>query len=148
MNENKIGPKIKWVNTEIEKRINEQNQVFHLTQSQGLVVIYLSGKENQTAAQSELMELLHVAHTTTLTMLKSMEKKKIIRITKNPDDRRSNLVTLTWGDAAIYRQLNENAEDNEKTLLKGFSKEERNLFGAFLDRAFNNLLRNPPHTEK
>ena len=108
-----IGPSIKMVNTAIERRINEQNAVYHLTQSQGLVVIYLADQTNYTATQTEIMELLGVAHTTTLNLLKSMERKGMIKIQKNPQDRRSNLVTLIWGDPSIYDQLNKNAEDNE-----------------------------------
>lgn len=140
---NLIGPEIKRVNTEIEKRINVQNSIYKLTQSQGLVVIYLSGRENFTATQSELVELLQVAHTTTLTMLRSMEKKGMIRITKNPEDLRSNLITLTWGNEEIYRQLNRNAEENEEVLLKGFSDEEVRQFRSFLERAHNNLITLP-----
>jgi DNA-binding MarR family transcriptional regulator len=143
MNVHKIGPQIKQINTEIEKRVNSQNSVYHLTQSQGLVVIYLSEKEKHTASQTELMELLHVAHTTTLTMLKSMARKKIIRITKNPQDLRANLVTLTWGDEKIYEQLHANARQNESVLLKGFSKDEIELFSSFLSRARRNLADNP-----
>ncbi|MEE8816456.1 MAG: MarR family transcriptional regulator [Lachnospiraceae bacterium] len=138
-----IGLRIKRVNTEIEKRINVQNSTYQLTQSQGLVVIYLSGREDFTATQSELVDLLQVAHTTTLTLLKSMEKKGMVRITKNPKDRRSNLVTLTWGDARIYQQLNRNAEENESVLLKGFSAEEVQQFRSFLDRACENLVTTP-----
>lgn len=139
MKEYLIGPGIKRVNTAIEKRINSQNKVFHLTQAQGLVVIYLSGRENMTASQSELTELLGVAHTTLLTMLKSMERKKMIRIRKNPQDMRSNLVSLIWGDEKIYKQLYDNAEDNEKTLLKGFSEAEIEQFSSFLKRAYANM---------
>ncbi|MEE8885413.1 MAG: MarR family transcriptional regulator [Eubacteriales bacterium] len=148
MKENYIGPQIKRVNTEIEKRINEQNRVFQLTQSQGLVVIYLSQKENYTATQSELMELLHVAHTTTLKMLRSMAGKGIIKISPNPKDRRSNLITLTWGNEDIYRKLESNAENNEFTLLKGFTDDEREQFRSFLTRALENLISNPPDVDE
>jgi DNA-binding MarR family transcriptional regulator len=135
-----IGPSIKMVNTAIERRINEQNVVYHLTQSQGLVVIYLADQTNYTATQTEIMELLGVAHTTTLNLLKSMERKGMIKIQKNPQDRRSNLVTLIWGDPSIYDQLNKNAEDNETTLLKGFTKTEIQCFKDFLSRAYDNLM--------
>lgn len=135
-----IGPSIKMVNTAIERQINEQNAVYHLTQSQGLVVIYLADQTNYTATQTEIMELLGVAHTTTLNLLKSMERKGMIKIQKNPQDRRSNLVTLIWGDPSIYDQLNKNAEDNETTLLKGFTKTEIQCFKDFLSRAYDNLM--------
>lgn len=135
-----IGPSIKMVNTAIERRINEQNVVYHLTQSQGLVVIYLADQTNYTATQTEIMELLGVAHTTTLNLLKSMERKGMIKIQKNPQDRRSNLVTLIWGGPSIYDQLNKNAEDNETTLLKGFTKTEIQCFKDFLSRAYDNLM--------
>lgn len=147
MHDNYIGPQIKRVSTELEKRVNEQNRIFNLTQSQGLLIIYLSQKEDYTASQSELMELLHVAHTTTLTMLRSMAKKGMIRITSNPKDRRSNLVTLTWGDENAYKKLRENADDNEYTLLLGFSPEEREQFRSFLQRASENLQKNPPEVD-
>ena len=135
-----IGPSIKMVNTAIERRINEQNAVYHLTQSQGLVVIYLADQTNYTATQTEIMELLGVAHTTTLNLLKSMERKGMIKIQKNPQDRRANLVTLIWGDPSIYDQLNKNAKDNETTLLKGFTKTEIQCFKDFLSRAYDNLM--------
>ena len=148
MNEDYIGPQLKRVNTEIEKRINEQNRVYHLTQSQGLVIIYLSEQKDYTATQTELTELLHVAHTTTLTMLRSMAGKNMIKITGNPEDRRSNLVTLTWGNPAIYKKLKENAEENESVLLLGFTEQEREQFRKFLQRAYENLVTNPPATEE
>jgi DNA-binding MarR family transcriptional regulator len=148
MNEDYVGPQIKRVSTELEKRVNIQNRIYHLTQSQGLVIIYLSQKKDYTATQTELMELLHVAHTTTLTMLKSMAGKGMIRIFSNPKDRRSNLVTLTWGNEEIYRTLKHNAEDNEATLLKGFSKDECDQFRSFLKRALDNLAANMPADEQ
>lgn len=144
MKENYIGPQIKRVSTELEKRINEQNRMYHLTQSQGLVIIYLSQKEDYTATQTELMELLQVAHTTTLKMLRSMAGKGMIKISSNPKNRRSNLVTLTWGNEEIYKKLEENAEENESTLLTGFSDREREQFRSFMKRAFENLVTNPP----
>lgn len=148
MNEDYIGPLIKRVNTEIEKRINEQNRVYHLTQSQGLVIIYLSEKKDYTATQTELMELLHVAHTTTLTMLRSMAGKNMIKITGNPKDRRSNLVTLTWGNPSIYKKLRDHAEENESVLLSGFTESERDQFRNFLQKAYENLAANYPKTEE
>lgn len=139
-----IGPEIKKVNEEIEKRVNEQNRVFHLTLAQGMVVIYLSQQEDLTAPQSDLISLLHVAHTTMIAMLRSMERKGMVRISKDPDDRRSNLVTLLWGGPSEYRQLVANSEDNESTILKGFSSKEKKLFAEFLGRAYDNLRQNPP----
>lgn len=69
-----------------------------------------------------------------------MERKGMIKIQKNPQDRRSNLVTLIWGDLSIYDQLNKNADDNETTLLKGFTKTEIQCFKDFLSRAYDNLM--------
>jgi DNA-binding MarR family transcriptional regulator len=146
MGKNYIGPQIKLVVTELEKRVNEQNKVYHLTQSQGLVIIYLSQQEDHTATQAELMELLRVAHPTLIKMLRSMAGKGMIKISSNPGDRRSNLITLTWGDEKIYRQLEKNAKGTEDTLLLGFSDSEREQFRSFIDRAYENLVENPPVT--
>lgn len=139
-----IGPRIKDVNEAIEKRINEQNRPYQLTLAQARVVLYLSEKEGHTAPQSELLDLLGVAHTTMIAMLRSMKRKGMVEITQNEKDRRSNDVTLTYGDSKIYRKLEQNAKSNEETLLKGFSQKEIDLFRAFLDRAYRNLAENQP----
>ncbi|MGN0241681.1 MAG: MarR family winged helix-turn-helix transcriptional regulator, partial [Candidatus Weimeria sp.] len=135
---------IKQVTEAIEKRINEQNRPFHLTLAQGRIVMYLAAKEEQTAPQSELMDLLGVAHTTMIRILQSMKNKGMIEIAPNEQDHRSNDVRLLYGSPEIYKKLQDNAEDNENVLLSGFSKEEIDAFSSFLDRAYRNLISNPP----
>ena len=113
---------------------------YNLTLTQTRIILFLAGKEAKTVTQKELENFLRVSHPTTVTIVKSMEAKKIVKTSFDDADRRMKNVKLIWGDEAIYSELERNAENMERKLLAGFSEEEKELFYIFLRRAYRNAV--------
>lgn len=134
-----IGPEIKHISEEIDKRINAQNRPFRLTLAQGRIVLFLSEQKDHEARQNDLVKLLGVAHSTMISMLASMKQKGMVEVKSDPADKRGNIIHLTYGDEAVYEKLEENAEENERVLLEGFTEEEKKQFREYLCRAHENL---------
>ena len=134
-----IGPKIKHISEEIDRRINAQNRPYRLTMAQARIVMYLSEQEGHEARQNDLLKLLGVAHSTLISIISSMKQKGMVEVKDDPRDRRGNIVQLTYGNEKLYQQLKANADENERVLLEGFSEQEKEMFHALLKRAEDNL---------
>ncbi|MGN0483073.1 MAG: MarR family winged helix-turn-helix transcriptional regulator [Lachnospiraceae bacterium] len=140
MQEKYFGPMIKKMNEELERRVNEEIKQYHLTLTQAKVILFLAKCSEQKATQKELEAYLQVSHPTTVTIVKSMEAKKMVETSFDDADRRMKNVKLVWGNETIYKELEQNAENMEKRLLNGFSDEEKEQFYSFLNRAYRNVL--------
>lgn len=140
MKEKYIGPIMKKVSEEIDRRANMEIKKYNLTLTQTRVILFLAGQEAKKATQKELENFLQVSHPTTVTIVKSMEVKKIVRTSFDDADRRMKNIELIWGNKTIYSELEQNAEHMEQKLLTGFSEEEKELFYAFLSRAYSNVV--------
>lgn len=140
MEEKYFGPLMKKISEEMDRRANMEIKKYNLTLTQTRIILFLAGKEAKTVTQKELENFLRVSHPTTVTIVKSMEAKKIVKTSFDDADRRMKNVKLIWGDEAIYSELERNAENMERKLLAGFSEEEKELFYIFLRRAYRNAV--------
>lgn len=140
MEEKYFGPLMKKISEEMDRRANMEIKKYNLTLTQTRIILFLEGKEAKTVTQKELENFLRVSHPTTVTIVKSMEAKKIVKTSLDDADRRMKNVKLIWGDEAIYSELERNAENMERKLLAGFSEEEKELFYIFLRRAYRNAV--------
>lgn len=140
MEEKYFGPLMKKISEEMDRRANMEIKKYNLTLTQTRIILFLAGKEAKTVTQKELENFLRVSHPTTVTIVKSMEAKKIVKTSLDDADRRMKNVKLIWGDEAIYSELERNAENMERKLLAGFSEEEKELFYIFLRRAYKNAV--------
>lgn len=136
-----FGPMMKKICEEIDRRANVETKKYNLTLTQARVILFLLQNRDRTATQKELEDFLEVSHPTTVTIVKSMEAKKIVQTSFDEEDRRMKKVALVWGSEEIYRDLEENAKNMERNLLNGFSDEEKTQFYAFLSRAYRNMTK-------
>ncbi len=134
-----IGPMMKKIAEEFERQINEEVKKYHLTLTQSRVILFLAGKENQTATQKELEDWLQVSHPTTVTIVKSMLDKGMLKTGFSAEDKRMKLLTLTWGNEEIYQDLTRHAYSMEDQLLKGFSEAEAAIFKEYMKKAYRNM---------
>lgn len=104
------------------------------------MILFLSEYPEQKATQKDLEDFLQVSHPTTVTIVKSMEAKKMVETSVDEEDRRMKNVKLIWGNEGIYNELRQNAENIERKLLAGFSEEEKEQFLSFLNRAYKNAV--------
>lgn len=140
MQEKFFGPTMKKISEELERRANEEIKQYHLTLTQARVILFLAKCSEQKATQKELEAYLQVSHPTTVTIVKSMEAKKMVETSFDDADRRMKNVKLVWGNETIYKELEQNAKNMEKRLLNGFSDKEKEQFYSFLNRAYRNVL--------
>lgn len=140
MQENYFGPIMKKISEEIERRANEEIKKYHLTLAQARVILFLCECPDKKVTQKELEDYLQVSHPTTVTIIKSMESKKMVETFFDDEDRRMKNVKLIWGNEEIYNELRQNAENIEIRLLTGFSEKEKEQFFSFLNRAYKNAM--------
>lgn len=140
MEEKYFGPIMKKISEEMDRRANMEIKKYNLTLTQARVILFLARNEAKAVTQKELENFLQVSHPTTVTIVKSMEAKKMLKTSFDDADRRMKNVKLIWGNETIYRELERNAEHMEHKLLAGFSEEEKELFYAFLSRAYRNAV--------
>lgn len=136
-----IGPMMKKINEEIERQVNLKIKQYNLTMTQAKIILFLSKSENYTVTQKQLEDFLNVSHPTTVTIVKSLEAKQMIKTAVDDSDRRMKLITLTQTDEMMEKDLKENADQIEQKLLNGFSKEDRELFYQFMQKAYENIVR-------
>lgn len=135
-----LGPIMKKISEEIDRKVNIGIKKYNLTLAQARIILFLAKREGKTVTQKELEDFLQVSHPTTVTIVKSMESKKMVKTSFDDADRRMKKVELIWGNETIYSELEQNAEDMEIRLLAGFSEEEKELFYSFLGRAYKNVV--------
>lgn len=140
MEEKYFGPIMKKISEELDRRANMEIRKYNLTLTQARVILFLARNEAKTVTQKELENFLQVSHPTTVTIVKSMEAKKMLKTSFDDNDRRMKNVRLIWGNESIYNELGQNAERMEHKLLAGFSEEEKELFYTFLNRAYKNAV--------
>ena len=141
MKEKYFGPTMKKISEELDRKANMEIKKYNLTLTQARVILFLSRNEGNSATQKELEDFLQVSHPTTVTIIKSMEAKKMVKTSFDDTDKRMKNVKLIWGNETIYSELEQNAENMERKLLAGFSEEEKELFYAFLSRAYVNAVK-------
>lgn len=135
-----MGPIMKKISEEMDRRANIEIKKYRLTLTQTRVILFLARNEEKMTTQKELEDYLQVSHPTMVTIVKSMEAKKMVETSFDDADKRMKNVKLIWGNEAIYSELGKNAENMERKLLAGFSEEEKELFHAFLSRAYKNVV--------
>lgn len=140
MDEKYFGPMMKKISEELDRKANMQIKKYNLTLTQARVIIFLVKNQEKTVTQKELEDFLQVSHPTTVTIVKSMEAKKMIKTSLDDVDRRMKNIELIWGNEEIYQELTENANNMEKKLLAEFSEDEKEQFYTFLCKAYNNAM--------
>ena len=88
MEEKFFGPMMKKISEEMDRTANIEIKKYNLTLTQARVILFLARSERNTATQKELEDFLHVSHPTTVTIVESMETKKMVKTSFDDADRR------------------------------------------------------------
>lgn len=134
-----IGPLLKQISERMEQHVNQLVKIHGLTMRQMRIVSFLSEKPGRCAAQKELEAFLSVSHPTVVSIIASMEKKKMVSCRFDQQDKRMKMVYLHWGSPADYRRIKKVREKLNNRLLAGFSSEEVDRLKNDLRRIFDNL---------
>lgn len=90
--------------------------------------------------QRELSVIVGTMEPTTLTAIKSMEAKGLVRRQKNAADRRKMNIYLTERGRELKAELIPLAKEVVEDAVSGFSDEDRAAFLGYLSAIQNNLL--------
>ncbi|MDD2414705.1 MAG: MarR family winged helix-turn-helix transcriptional regulator [Eubacteriaceae bacterium] len=140
MEQKDIGPMMKKINEEIERKVNGEIKKYHLTLAQARVVLFLSEQSENQVPQKVLEDYLEVSHPTTVNIVKSMCAKKMLETFFDQSDKRVKIVRLIWGNENTYETLKKSAAGIERKLLTGFSDEEKKQFVSLMDRMYHNIV--------
>ncbi len=89
--------------------------------------------------QREIADYFEIDPATVCRMIDLMQKNGMISIQPGESDRRSDVVTLTEKGQSAEKEWQRCCSEEEKTMLAGFSPEEKKQFADFLVRSYRNL---------
>lgn len=108
------------------------NADLNVTTVQGMVLILLSRKDGQTSRQ--LGEQTQLDSATISGILDRLEGMNLLTRTRNPEDRRAVLLSLTEEGREKALELDKRFEEAHADFLSDFTPEEQDLFRSFLKR--------------
>lgn len=95
--------------------------------------------EQEGVSQRELAKMLHIKPPTVTVTIKRLEKAELVYRSGDKADMRVSRIYLTEKGKSITGELCELLEENEKTLIKGFTDSEVCLVRRFFQQMIDNM---------
>lgn len=109
-----------------------------LTSAQGHLMGFLAHCENPPCAR-DIEEAFHLSHPTVSGLLSRLEKKEFLELRPDPEDRRCKRIYMLPKGKECIEVMDRTILDNEERFVRGFTKEEKEQFAAYLTRAIRNM---------
>lgn len=138
--EDTAGEMIREINDELARQANNQLRVAGVTMSQIGLLLQLEVAPDGLLTVGELASKLHVSQPTASGLVNRLEKKRLVKVLGDPDDRRVRHVLLTGAGRQCCREGERNMADAEERLLHNLNADERAVFLALLRRVRDGLL--------
>ena len=119
-------------------------EAMELTAAQGHIMGYLA-HQVQPPCPRDIESEFQLSHPTVSGILSRLEQKGFIELRTDPDDRRCKRIYILEKGQQCHDLMHKTIVHNEQKLVEGFSREEQELFAAFLQRAITNMGGNPCH---
>jgi DNA-binding MarR family transcriptional regulator len=137
-----LGPHIHALDNLIRRKaqnINSLQYVESITGTNFWIIGYLADNRDQEICQKDLEKKFSITRSTASKVIKLMEQKGLVERLVVPHDARLKKLVLTEKALGLHQEIVNEVEIIENNLIKGFSKEEIELFLSFVDRMKNNL---------
>lgn len=109
-NKDHVGFYVKKINDFLQINANEYLKKYDLTFSQMHILLFIAMKNNGSVQQKEIEQYFDLKHPTVVGLLKRLEKKNLLEVRENPDDRRSNIVVVTEQSRSIVKEMIESRD--------------------------------------
>jgi len=119
-------------------------EAMDLTAAQGHIMGYLAHQSNPPCPR-DIEKEFQLSHPTVSGILSRMEQKGFIELRTDPDDRRCKRIYVLSKGKECHDLIHATIQHNEQRIVDGFTPEERELFGQFLQRAITNMGGSPCH---
>ena len=110
-----------------------------LTSAQGRVMGYLARRGTPPCAK-DIEEEFHLSHPTVSGLLSRLEKKNFIVFRPDERDGRCKRIYISPKGLDCHERIFHVIQENEKRVVKGFTRQEREQFASLLTRAVENLV--------
>lgn len=110
-----------------------------LSPTQIEIMSYISKHENEVIYQRDLESILNLRRATVSEVLKTMEKNELIKREVNDEDLRSKKIVITWKAKEIFKTKKDKMKKLNKTITKGITSKEKNLFIGIINKMKNNI---------
>ena len=132
-----IGFLVKLVHDAIDRRINQELEDQHLTNSQMSVLSYLCRRGGSDTTIRNIQDFLKVSHPAAAGLVRRLEQKGFVHLTTDPRDRRARIVRL---DASVRHNYEPGLTLHmEERLLQGLTDEECGHLCSLLLRVYENI---------
>jgi DNA-binding MarR family transcriptional regulator len=105
----------------------------------GRLLILKAIIDNPGISQIELGDQIGINKTTMAKAIKKLVEKKLVRKTKDENDRRFHCLYATRTAQVLEEELIEDTKYHSDVLLKGFSDDEKKHLSTFIQRLLDNL---------
>lgn len=123
-NKDHVGFYVKKINDFLQINANEYLKKYDLTFSQMHILLFIAMKNNGSVQQKEIEQYFDLKHPTVVGLLKRLEKKNLLEVRENPDDRRSNIVVVTEQSKSIVKEMIESRDYADRLLTQNLSVEQ------------------------
>ena len=133
------GLLIKQIHDCLEKKSNNALRSRDVTMMQISVLLALQEAPEQQLSMKELEKRFQIAQSTVAGIISRLEQKGFVVGLGDAADKRVKLVHITEKGEACCEDASGLMDEAEKTMHRGFSKEERDILNALLARVLENL---------
>ena len=117
-------------------------ETMELTAAQGHIMGYLVHRETPPCPRDIEAEF-QLSHPTVSGILSRLEQKGFVELRTDPEDRRCKRIYVLPKGSQCHELMHQTIQNNEKRIVDGFTPEEQELFGQFLQRAITNMGGSP-----
>ena len=134
MNRDQIGILIKRASLEVEKTALAILAPYSMNLTQYKIIVYLYNAPPASTRQVDLERAFSMTNPSVTSVLHTLEKKGLVQREENPEDKRSNVISLTDKAFHMQSELEAVGERLEEAIAKNLSLEERATLIALLKK--------------
>lgn len=149
MEEILIGRELRSLNNLVRRYFEfatHKKEIETITGNNGWIIGYLAENKDRDIYQKDLEEHFTITRSTASRVLSRMEQKGLIERHAVPKDARLKKIVLTEKAWQIKGLMREDIAKLERTLLKGFTAEEKKTLAAYIRRMKQNVTPCGPAT--
>ena len=135
---NNIGILIHRIDRKIKANMDIDLNRYDLTFSQSQVLLFLRLNEGKLS-QKKLQDMMRCSHPTMVGLIQRLEANDFVRTYTDAEDKRYKIVELTDKALAFGNDMRKTREQNEKQMVRGLKKEEKEILLDLLDRVYKNI---------
>jgi len=137
--EEQLGLYFKKISERMERLANCEGEGRNITYAQGKVLWYLHNHEAENVTMRDLEKFFDCSHATVSGIVARLVEKGYVAVDRDKNDRRAKNILITEKERASFLQMQNMHKEMENRISRGFSEEEKELFGEYLRRVYNNL---------